>query len=121
MQDLDLFYNEFVHLLAQMIYTLNSSYRSWFYFGVRGYTPGRLMKINIMNMNRQSKLYSQGYSPIYKVLPQKPHWDRIKERCSFEVQFSFFLFTYAFLLKRFIITLIPVLHKRQFCHDYNLI
>ena len=61
--------------------------RSWFYFGMRGYTPGKLMKVNIMNMNKQGKLYSQGHSPIYRVLPQKPHWQRLKERCSFDVSF----------------------------------
>ncbi|WAR24219.1 CBPC5-like protein [Mya arenaria] len=37
--------------------------RSWFYFGIRGWNPGRLIKINIVNMNRQGKLYSQA-SPI---------------------------------------------------------
>ena len=27
--------------------------RSWFYFGVRGYQSGKLIRINITNMNRQ--------------------------------------------------------------------
>ena len=27
--------------------------RSWFYFGVRGYSPNKLIKLNIMNLNRQ--------------------------------------------------------------------
>ncbi|KAG2468604.1 CBPC5 protein, partial [Polypterus senegalus] len=38
--------------------------RSWFYFSVRGGTPGKLIKINVMNMNKQSKLYSQGMAPF---------------------------------------------------------
>lgn len=59
--------------------------RSWFYFGIRGYTPGKQIKINIMNMNKQGKLYSQGHSPIYRILPQRPNWERIKDRCNFEV------------------------------------
>lgn len=27
--------------------------RSWFYFGVRGYSPNKLIKLNIVNLNRQ--------------------------------------------------------------------
>ena len=27
--------------------------RSWFYFGIRGYQSGKLIRINITNMNRQ--------------------------------------------------------------------
>ena len=33
-----------------------------------------------MNLNRQAKLYSQGMRPLYRILPQQPQWDRIKER-----------------------------------------
>lgn len=62
-------------------------FRSWFYFGIRGYTPGKVIKLNIMNMNRQGKLYSQGHTPFFRVLPQKPNWERVKERCSYEVKF----------------------------------
>ena len=41
--------------------------RTWFYFSVRGYHTGRLARFTIMNMNKQSKIYSQGYAPLYKV------------------------------------------------------
>ena len=27
--------------------------RSWFYFGIRGYSPNKLIKLNIVNLNRQ--------------------------------------------------------------------
>ncbi|KAG7244305.1 hypothetical protein INR49_004445 [Caranx melampygus] len=38
--------------------------RSWFYFSVRGAVPGKILKINVMNMNNQRKLYSQGMAPL---------------------------------------------------------
>lgn len=59
--------------------------RSWFYFGISGATPGKLIKINIMNLNRQGKLYSQGFSPITKTVPGKPKWERIRDKISYEV------------------------------------
>uniref|UniRef100_G3TZY2 Cytosolic carboxypeptidase-like protein 5 n=1 Tax=Loxodonta africana TaxID=9785 RepID=G3TZY2_LOXAF len=59
--------------------------RSWFYFSVRGGTPGKLIKINIMNMNKQSKLYSQGMAPFVRTMPTRPRWERIRDRPTFEV------------------------------------
>ncbi|XP_077990870.1 cytosolic carboxypeptidase-like protein 5 [Glandiceps talaboti] len=72
--------------------------RSWFYFAVKGGNYGRLMKINIMNMNKQGKLYSQGMSPVVKVIPNKPRWERIRDRPTYEtVDGQFILsFTYRF-------------------------
>lgn len=50
-----------------------------FIFNVPG--PGNAsVKLNLMNLNRQAKLYSQGMRPLYRILPQQPQWDRIKER-----------------------------------------
>lgn len=59
--------------------------RSWFYFGVRGYAPSKIIKLNIVNLNRQGKLYSQGMSPMVKVLPSKPKWERIRDRATYQV------------------------------------
>jgi len=59
--------------------------RSWFYFGVKGWNPGRVIKINIVNMNRQGKLYSQGHSPFVKTVPGRPKWERVRDRPTFEV------------------------------------
>ncbi|KAM4680664.1 cytosolic carboxypeptidase-like protein 5 isoform 2-T2 [Amazona ochrocephala] len=61
--------------------------RSWFYFSVRGGAPGKVIKLHIMNMNKQSRLYSQGMSPFVRTLPVRPRWERIRERPSFEVFF----------------------------------
>lgn len=73
--------------------------RSWFYFGIRGWNPNRLIKINIMNLNRQGKLYSQGHAPFTRTLPGKPRWDRIRDKPTYEtVDGQFILtFTYRFL------------------------
>ncbi|KAL5016457.1 hypothetical protein ScPMuIL_006046 [Solemya velum] len=73
--------------------------RSWFYFGIRGWSPGKLVKINIMNMNRQGKLYSQGHAPLTRTVPGRPKWERIRDRVSTEVVDGQFIlsFTYRFL------------------------
>jgi len=54
--------------------------RSWFYFGVRGYQSGKLIRINITNMNRQGKLYSQGMAPMVRQPPHKSKWARVRDR-----------------------------------------
>lgn len=59
--------------------------RSWFYFSVRGVQPGRLLKINVMNMNKQSKLYSQGMAPFVRTFPVKMRWERVRDRPMFEM------------------------------------
>lgn len=60
-------------------------FRSWFYFSVRGAAPGKLLKINVMNMNNQRKLYSQGMAPLVRTLPGKNRWERIRDRPTSEV------------------------------------
>ena len=59
--------------------------RTWFYFGVKGGSSGKVLKINVMNLNRQGKLYSQGMSPFVKVVPGRNKWERIRERPTYEV------------------------------------
>ncbi|BFZ00186.1 hypothetical protein BsWGS_03224 [Bradybaena similaris] len=72
--------------------------RSWFHFGIRGWASNKLIKINIMNMNKQGKLYSQGLTPFVRVTPGKPKWERIRDRPTFEnVDGQFILsFVYRF-------------------------
>lgn len=60
-------------------------FRSWFYFSVKGAAPGKLLKINVMNMNNQRKLYSQGMAPLVRTLPGKTRWERIRDRPTSEV------------------------------------
>ncbi|XP_075057148.1 cytosolic carboxypeptidase-like protein 5 isoform X2 [Mixophyes fleayi] len=73
--------------------------RSWFYFSVRGGAPGKLIKMNIMNMNKQSKLYAQGMAPFVRTVPIRSRWERVRDRPTFQmVENQFILsFTHRFL------------------------
>ncbi|CAE1234033.1 AGBL5 [Acanthosepion pharaonis] len=68
--------------------------RSWFHFGIRGASAGKLIKINIVNMNRQGRLYSQGYCPLVRTLPGKPKWERIRDKPSYETIDGQFILTF---------------------------
>ncbi|KAF5825833.1 hypothetical protein DUNSADRAFT_6610 [Dunaliella salina] len=39
--------------------------RSWFHFGVSGHGPGDWVALNIMNINKQGKLFGQDYRPWF--------------------------------------------------------
>uniref|UniRef100_A0A8C2D0Z5 Cytosolic carboxypeptidase-like protein 5 n=1 Tax=Cyprinus carpio TaxID=7962 RepID=A0A8C2D0Z5_CYPCA len=69
--------------------------RSWFYFSVRGMLPGKLLKINMMNMNKQSKLYSQGMTPFVRSLPVRARWERVRDRPTFEMSDSQFILSFV--------------------------
>nr|XP_015203938.1 PREDICTED: cytosolic carboxypeptidase-like protein 5 isoform X2 [Lepisosteus oculatus] len=98
--------------------------RSWFYFSVRGGTPGKLIKINVMNMNKQSKLYSQGMAPFVKTIPVKTRWERIRDRPTFEmVENQFILsFTHRFLEVRGATTYFAFCYPFSYgeCQDFLL-
>ncbi|XP_018651029.1 family M14 non-peptidase homologue (M14 family) [Schistosoma mansoni] len=71
--------------------------RTWFYFSMRGYSPGKIMRATIMNMNKQSKIYSQGFSPIYRVCGPtvaQPRWQRIRDKPIWELVNGQFLLTF---------------------------
>ncbi|XP_029902487.1 cytosolic carboxypeptidase-like protein 5 isoform X2 [Myripristis murdjan] len=69
--------------------------RSWFYFSVRGAVPGKILKINVMNMNKQSKLYSQGMAPLVRTLPGKTRWERVRDRPTFEMVDNQFILSFT--------------------------
>ncbi|KAF7231352.1 cytosolic carboxypeptidase-like protein 5 isoform X2 [Nothobranchius furzeri] len=69
--------------------------RSWFYFSVRGTTPGKLLKINVMNMNNQRKLYSQGMAPLVRTLPGKNRWERIRDRPTVKIADNQFILSFT--------------------------
>ena len=60
-------------------------HRTWFHFAVKGCPQNRLVRINMINLNKQGKLYNQGMSPVVKVIPQKPKWERIRDKPTHEV------------------------------------
>ncbi|XP_071598412.1 cytosolic carboxypeptidase-like protein 5 isoform X2 [Heliangelus exortis] len=69
--------------------------RSWFYFSVQGGAPGKLIKLHIVNMNKQSRLYSQGMAPFVRTLPVRPRWERIRERPCFEMVETQFVLSFV--------------------------
>ncbi|XP_054845298.1 cytosolic carboxypeptidase-like protein 5 isoform X4 [Eublepharis macularius] len=69
--------------------------RSWFYFSVKGGMPGKMIKIHIVNMNKQTKLYSQGMAPLVKTVPIRPRWERIRERPAFEMVDTQFVLSFV--------------------------
>ncbi|XP_067121119.1 cytosolic carboxypeptidase-like protein 5 isoform X2 [Centruroides vittatus] len=54
--------------------------RTWFHFGIQGGYPETLIKINIVNMNRQIKLFGYGMTPVYRIVPGKERWNRIPRK-----------------------------------------
>ncbi|XP_039916266.1 cytosolic carboxypeptidase-like protein 5 [Hirundo rustica] len=72
-----------------------NSNRSWFYFSVRGGAPGKLIKLHILNMNKQSRLYAQGMTPFVRTLPVRPRWERIRQRPSFQVVKTQFVLSFV--------------------------
>ncbi|GFY72449.1 hypothetical protein TNIN_273681 [Trichonephila inaurata madagascariensis] len=60
-----------------------TTFRTWFYFGISGGPPGVVIKINVMNLNRQGKLYFHGMKPVFKIVPSKEGWKRIPGKVDF--------------------------------------
>lgn len=71
------------------------NYKSWFYFALKGGIPGMHVRLNIVSSNNQSKMYSQGMTPVFKVdlgksdkLNEKyckASWSRIKEIPTYQI------------------------------------
>lgn len=58
--------------------------RTWYYFSVKGGRPSHVLRFNVMNLNRQAKLYSQGMHPVVKI-GASGKWERTKDRPSYRV------------------------------------
>lgn len=54
-----------------------------------GGTPCSDIKLNVVNLNKQGKLYNQGMAPVYKTSPGGNRWERVRDRLSFDVSFPF--------------------------------
>ncbi|XP_028028900.1 cytosolic carboxypeptidase-like protein 5 isoform X2 [Bombyx mandarina] len=54
--------------------------RTWFYFGVQATEQNVLVRLNLVNLNKQGKMYNQGMAPVTRTLPGKPQWERIRDR-----------------------------------------
>eukprot|EP01137_Pigoraptor_chileana_P033209 Opistho-2@23767 len=93
--------------------------RTWFYFAVDGGTKGRTIRINIMNMNRQGKLYSQGMVPVVKVVPGSDGWERMSERPSFVLTDTSMRLSFYYTFERDSISTDHVTTYFAFCFPYS--
>ncbi|KYN10277.1 Cytosolic carboxypeptidase-like protein 5 [Trachymyrmex cornetzi] len=71
--------------------------RTWFYFGVKSNHPSVSVRFNIVNLNKQVKMFSQGMCPVFKIVPGHLHWERIRERPTYTVDQKGNDFTLSFL------------------------
>ncbi|XP_035205008.1 cytosolic carboxypeptidase-like protein 5, partial [Stegodyphus dumicola] len=63
-----------------------TTFRTWFHFGVAGGPPGAVVKFHVMNLNRQGKLYFHGMKPVFKIIPSKDDWKRIPGKVDFRCE-----------------------------------
>ena len=65
----------------QAPYSSEDNYRNWFSFCITGAQKGDYLNFRIANMKNQSKLYTQGMRPVYKVVSKTGKevrkWERI--------------------------------------------
>ncbi|XP_019872750.1 cytosolic carboxypeptidase-like protein 5 [Aethina tumida] len=70
--------------------------RTWFYFGLKANEPSILIKFNLVDLNRQGKMYSQGMAPVHRIIPGKPQWERIRDRPTYTINDNIFTLTFKF-------------------------
>uniref|UniRef100_A0A1B6BZZ5 Cytosolic carboxypeptidase-like protein 5 n=1 Tax=Clastoptera arizonana TaxID=38151 RepID=A0A1B6BZZ5_9HEMI len=70
--------------------------RTWFYFGIKGGPSSSLLKLNMVNLNRQSKMYSQGMAPVFRISPGRNHWERIKDKPTFSTEDNIFTLSFKY-------------------------
>jgi hypothetical protein len=70
-----------------------NSNRTWFFFSIRGGEKNQVIKFNLMNLNKQAKLFSQGMHPVVKH-GSNGKWERIKEKPNFYVTEENFILTF---------------------------
>ncbi|XP_054266255.1 cytosolic carboxypeptidase-like protein 5 [Macrosteles quadrilineatus] len=70
--------------------------RTWFHFGIKGGTPFALVKLNMVNLNRQSKMYSQGMAPVFRISPGRSSWERIRDKPTFNTEDNVFTMSFKY-------------------------
>lgn len=53
-------------------------FRTWFYFAVSGATAGRSLSFVVHNMNPQGHLFRHDMRPVWRSLPSRLQWERLK-------------------------------------------
>jgi hypothetical protein len=56
-----------------------TTYRTWFYFAVRGGRPGQTLTFTILNMNKQTGLFGHDHRPSVSCTPSSPKWVRMPQ------------------------------------------
>ena len=56
-----------------------TTYRTWFYFAVRGSKIGQTLKFTILNMNKQTGLFGHDHRPSISCTPSSPKWIRMPQ------------------------------------------
>ena len=69
--------------------------RTWFFFGLKGGPVGAVLKFTVMNMNKQSKLFSQGMAPVFRI-QGKSNWERIRDLPTYSSQENNFTMSFKF-------------------------
>jgi len=69
--------------------------RTWFYFGLRGGPPGAVIKFTVQNLNKQSKLFSQGMVPVF-MIPGRSAWERLRDLPTYSTQENNFSMSFKF-------------------------
>ncbi|CAH1173884.1 unnamed protein product [Phaedon cochleariae] len=70
--------------------------RTWFYFGVKAPFASQHVRFNMVDLNRQGKMYSQGMAPVYRIVPSKPKWERITDKPVYNLADDIFTLTFKF-------------------------
>lgn len=68
--------------------------RTWFHFGLKGGSAMKMIKLNIVNLNRQVKMFSQGMTPVFRNQSTRNQWERIREKPTFGYDGSVFTLSF---------------------------
>ncbi|KAK4882148.1 hypothetical protein RN001_005467 [Aquatica leii] len=70
--------------------------RTWFYFGIRANSSGLIVKLNMVDLNRQAKMYSQGMAPVYRIIPGKLQWERVRDKPTYQMTNNIFTLSFKY-------------------------
>lgn len=55
-----------------------TTHRTWFHFELAGCGEGESLTFTVMNLNKQSKLFSNDFRPVFRAHPSMKAYDRLK-------------------------------------------
>ena len=61
-----------------------TNHRTWFYFGVSGFNTGQTLRFNVVNMNKQAKLFSFDMRPVYFVPGVSAEWEVLQNSVRYQ-------------------------------------